>query len=148
MKITTHQEKDIKLQITFPFARNNDLNEIIIYQKTIAELMKLFAQEKIYISFNRNNKGIICIPTIVDFIYSLDEEIRKNLEYPSVQLLSQEKQFDNRFICITSNEKLTIGLADIHGNTYKLLARYFKTPPVQLNNLIICINCDIEYILV
>ena len=148
MKITTQEEKDIKLQITFPFAKNNDLNELIIYQKTIVEIIKLFAQEKIYLSFNRNNKGIICIAAIVDFIYSLDENIRKNLEYPSVQLLSQEKQFDNRFICITSNEKLTIGLADIHGNTYKLLARYFKTPPVQLNNLIICINCDIEYILV
>ena len=88
MKITTHQEKDIKLQITFPFARNNDLNEIIIYQKTIAELMKLFAQEKIYLSFNRNNKGIICIAAIVDFIYSLDEDIRKSLEYPSAQLFS------------------------------------------------------------
>ena len=148
MKITTHQEKDIKLRITFPFAKKNDLNEIIIYQKTIAELMKLFAQERIYLSFNRNNKGIICIPAIVDFIYNLDEDIRKNLEYPSVQLLSQEKQFDNRFICITSNEKLTIGLADIHGNNYELVARYFKTPPVQLNDLIICINCDIEYILV
>ena len=88
MKITTHQEKDIKLQITFPFARNNDLNEIIIYQKTIAELMKLFAQEKIYLSFNRNNKGIICITSIVGFIYSLDEDIRKSLEYPSAQLFS------------------------------------------------------------
>ena len=148
MKITTQEEKDIKLQITFPFAKNNDLNELIIYQKTIVEIIKLFAQEKIYLSFNRNNKGIICIAAIVDFIYSLDENIRKNLEYPSVQLLSQEKQFDNRFICITSNEKLTIGLADIHGNNYELLGKYFKTPPVQLNNLIICINCDIEYILV
>ena len=88
MKITTHQEKDIKLQITFPFAKKNDLNEIIIYQKTISELMKLFAQERIYLSFNRNNKGIICIPAIVDFIYRLDEDIRKSLEYPSAQLFS------------------------------------------------------------
>ena len=130
------------------FKTKNDLNEIIIYQETISELMKLFAQERIYLSFNRNNKGIICIPSIVDFIHSLDEDIRKNLEYPSVKLLSQEKKFDNRFICITSNEKLTIGLADIHGNNYELLSRYFKTPPAQLKDLIISINCDIEYILV
>ena len=148
MKITTQEEKDIKLQITFPFAKNNDLNELIIYQKTIVEIIKLFAQEKIYLSFNRNNKGIICIAAIVDFIYSLHENIRKNLEYPRVQLLSQEKQFDDRFLCIISNKKLTIGLADIHGNNYELLARYSKTPPVQLKDLIICINCDIEYILV
>ena len=39
MKITTQEEKDIKLQITFPFAKNNDLNELIIYQKTIVEII-------------------------------------------------------------------------------------------------------------
>lgn len=29
MKITIQEEKNIKLQITFPFAKNNDLNKKI-----------------------------------------------------------------------------------------------------------------------
>ncbi|MEV9600233.1 hypothetical protein [Aliarcobacter butzleri] len=78
MKISTKKLQNIQLQITFPFSNKNDENELIIYQKTIQEVMKLYKQERFYISFNRNNKGIVCVKSIVDFIYSLDEEVKKN----------------------------------------------------------------------
>ena len=148
MKISTQKLENIKLQITFPFANKNDENEITIYQKTIEEVMKLFAEERFYISFNRNNKGIACIKSIVDFIYSLDENNRKNLTYPSLELFSNEEIFQNDFVCITSCKKLNVTLNDISNNQYDLLNRYFRTPPVRLKDLIITISCDIEYFLV
>ena len=49
MKIATKKLQNIKLKITFPFANRNDENELIIYQKTIQEVMKLFNQEILYI---------------------------------------------------------------------------------------------------
>lgn len=48
MQISTQKLENIKLQITFPFANKNDENEITIYQKTIEEVMKLFAEERFY----------------------------------------------------------------------------------------------------
>ena len=86
MKISTKKLQNIQLQITFPFANINDENELTIYQKTIQEVKKLFNQERFYISFNRNNKGIVCVKSIVDFIYSLDEETKNCLDYPSVEI--------------------------------------------------------------
>ena len=77
MKISTKKLQNIKLQITFPFASKNDENELFIYQKTIKEVLKLYKEERFYISFNRYNKGIVCIKSIVDFIHSLDEEKKK-----------------------------------------------------------------------
>lgn len=46
MKIATKKLQNIQLQITFPFSNKNDENELIIYQKTIQEVMKLFNQER------------------------------------------------------------------------------------------------------
>ena len=54
MKISTKKLQNIQLQITFPFSNKNDENELIIYQKTIQEVMKLYKQDRFYISFNRN----------------------------------------------------------------------------------------------
>lgn len=42
-KIRKHQTTNY-----FPFANKNDENEITIYQKTIEEVMKLFAEERFY----------------------------------------------------------------------------------------------------
>ena len=89
MKIDTKKLQNIQLQITFPFSNKNDENELTIYQKTIQEVKKLFNQERFYISFNRNNKGIVCVKSIVDFIYSLDEEI-KNLKKLSNRILKND----------------------------------------------------------
>ena len=108
MEISTKKLQNIKLQITFPFANKNDENELFIYQKTIKEVLKLYKEERFYISFNRYNKGIVCIKSIVDFIHNLDEEKKKLLNYPSVQILSNKKVFENNFICITSCEDLVI----------------------------------------
>ncbi|MCT7566132.1 hypothetical protein N5T96_07250 [Aliarcobacter butzleri] len=147
MKISTKKLQNIKLQITFPFASKNDENELFIYQKTIKEVLKLYKEERFYISFNRYNKGIVCIKSIVDFIHSLDEEKKKLLNYPSVQILSNEEVFENNFICITSCEDLVINLRDKENNYFEL-DKYLLTTPVDLKNLIICISCDIEYILI
>lgn len=147
MKITTKKLQNIQLQITFPFANKNDENELIIYQKTIQEVMKLYKQERFYISFNRHNKGIVCVKSIVDFIYSLDEEIKKSLDYPSVEIFSDNETFENHFICITSCEHLSINLKDKENNNFEL-DKYLLTAPVDLKDLKICITCDIEYILV
>ena len=54
MKISTKKLQNIQLQITFLFSNKNDENELIIYQKTIQEVMKLYKQDRFYISFNRN----------------------------------------------------------------------------------------------
>lgn len=147
MKIATKKLQNIQLQITFPFSNKNDENELIIYQKTIQEVMKLFHQERFYISFNRHNKGIVCVKSIVDFIYSLDEEIKKSLDYPSVEIFSNDETFENNFICITSCENLSIILKDKDNNSF-WLDKYLQTTPVDLKDLKICISCDIEYILV
>lgn len=147
MKISTKKLQNIQLQITFPFSNKNDENELIIYQKTIEEVMKLFVEERFYISFNRNNKGIACIKSIVDFIYSLDEEIKNSLDYPSVEIFSRDETFENNFICITSCENLSIILKDKDNNSF-WLDKYLQTTPVDLKDLKICISCDIEYILV
>ena len=147
MKISTKTLQNIQLQITFPFSNKNDENELIIYQKTIQEVMKLFNQERFYISFNRNNKGIVCVKSIVDFIYSLDEEIKKSLDYPTVEIFSRDETFENNFICITSCENLSIILKDKDNNSF-WLDKYLQTTPVDLKDLKICISCDIEYILV
>ena len=147
MEISTKKLQNIKLQITFPFASKNDENELFIYQKTIKEVLKLYKEERFYISFNRYNKGIVCIKSIVDFIHSLDEEKKKLLNYPSVQILSNKEVFENNFICITSCEDLVINLRDKENNYFEL-DKYLLTTPVDLKNLIICISCDIEYILI
>ncbi len=147
MKISTKTLRNIQLQITFPFANKNDGNELAIYQKTIQEVMKLFNQERFYISFNRNNKGIVCVKSIVDFIYSLDEEIKKSLDYPTVEIFSNDETFENNFICITSCKHLAINLKDKEDNNFEL-DKYLQTTPVDLKNLRIHIFCDIEYILV
>ena len=147
MKIDTKKLQNIQLQITFPFSNKNDENELIIYQKTIQEVKKLFNQERFYISFNRNNKGIVCVKSIVDFIYSLDEEIKNSLDYPTVEIFSDNETFENHFICITSCENLSINLKDKENNNFEL-DKYLLTAPVDLKDLRICISCDIEYILV
>ena len=147
MKISTKKLQNIQLQITFPFANKNDKNEIIIYQKTIEEIMKLFKKERFYISFNCNNKGIVCVKSIVDFIYSLDEEAKNSLDYPSVEIFSDNETFENNFICITSCENLSIILKDKDNNSFEL-DKYLQITPVDLKDLKICITCDIEYILV
>lgn len=147
MKISTKTLQNIQLQITFPFSNKNDENELTIYQKTIQEVMKLFNQERFYISFNRNNKGIVCVKSIVDFIYSLDEEIKNSLDYPTVEIFSDNETFENNFICITSCEHLAINLKDKENNNFEL-DKYLLTAPVDLKDLKICIFCDIEYILV
>lgn len=147
MKISTKKLQNIQLQIIFPFSNKNDENELIIYQKTIQEVMKLYKQERFYISFNRNNKGIVCVKSIVDFIYSLDEEIKKSLDYPTVEIFSNDETFENNFICITSCENLSIILKDKDNNSF-WLDKYLQTTPVDLKDLKICISCDIEYILV
>ena len=147
MKISTKKLQNIQLQITFPFANINDENELTIYQKTIQEVKKLFNQERFYISFNRNNKGIVCVKSIVDFIYSLDEETKNCLDYPSVEIFSDNETFENHFICITSCENLSINLKDKDNNNFEL-DKYLLTAPVDLKDLKICIFCDIEYILV
>ncbi len=147
MKIDTKKLQNIQLQITFPFSNKNDENELTIYQKTIEELMKLFNQERFYISFNRNNKGIVCVKSIVDFIYSLNEETKNFLDYPSVEIFSDNEIFENNFICITSCENLSIILKDKEDNFFEL-DKYLLTAPVDLKDLKICISCDIEYILV
>ena len=147
MKITTKKLQNIQLQITFPFSNKNDENELTIYQKTIQEVKKLFNQERFYISFNRNNKGIVCVKSIVDFIYSLDEEIKNSLDYPTVEIFSDNETFENHFICITSCENLSINLKDKENNNFEL-DKYLLTAPVDLKDLRICISCDIEYILV
>ena len=147
MEISTKKLQNIKLQITFPFASKNDENELFIYQKTIKEVLKLYKEERFYISFNRYNKGIVCIKSIVDFIHSLDEEKKKLLNYPSVQILSNKEVFENNFICITSCENLSIILIDKEDNFFEL-DKYLLTTPVDLKDLTICISCDIEYILI
>ena len=147
MKISTKKLQNIQLQITFPFSNKNDENELIIYQKTIQEVKKLFDQERFYISFNRNNKGIVCVKSIVDFIYSLDDETKNLLNYPSVELITEDKTFENNFICITSCEDLSINLKDKENNNFEL-DKYLLTAPVDLKDLNICISCDIEYILI
>jgi len=147
MKISTKTLHNIQLQITFPFSNKNDENELTIYQKTIQEVKKLFNQERFYISFNRNNKGIVCVKSIVDFIYSLDQEIKNSLDYPSVEIFSDNETFENHFICITSSEHLVINLKDKENNDFEL-DKYLLTAPVDLKDLKICITCDIEYILV
>ncbi|WP_152057090.1 hypothetical protein [Aliarcobacter butzleri] len=147
MEISTKKLQNIKLQITFPFANKNDENELTIYQKTIEEIIKLFKKERFYISFNRYNKGIVCIKSIVDFIHNLDEEKKKLLNYPSIQIISNEEVFENNFICITSCENLSIILIDKENKHFEL-DKYLLTTPVDLKNLTICISCDIEYILI
>lgn len=147
MKISTKKLQNIQLQITFPFSNKNDENELIIYQKTIQEVMKLYKQERFYISFNRNNKGIVCVKSIVDFIYSLDEEVKKTLDYPTVEIFSDNETFENNFICITCCENLSIILKDKENNDFEL-DRYLQIAPVDLKDLKICIFCDIEYILI
>lgn len=147
MKISTKKLQNIQLQITFPFANKNDKNEIIIYQKTIEEIMKLFKKERFYISFNCNNKGIVCVKSIVDFIYSLDEEAKNSLDYPSVEIFSDNETFENNFICITSCENVSIILKDKEDNFFEL-DKYSLVTPVDLKDLKICISCDIEYILI
>ena len=77
----------------------------------------------------------------------MDEEKKKLLNYPSVQILSNEEVFENNFICITSCEDLVINLRDKENNYFEL-DKYLLTTPVDLKNLIICISCDIEYILI
>ncbi len=139
---------DIKLKITFPFARNDDLNETTIYQKIVNKLIKPFVEDNIYISFNRNNKGVISMKSIVDFIFALDENVKRKLEYPSIELISQNGFFENNFICIKSFEKIVLELKDTSGNNYELLENHLKAPPIQLKNMIIYINCDIEYLFV
>ncbi|RXI28889.1 hypothetical protein CP964_14610 [Arcobacter defluvii] len=109
--------------------------------------MKLFNQERFYISFNRNNKGIVCVKSIVDFIYSLDEEIKKSLDYPTVEIFSRDETFENNFICITSCENLSVNLKDKENSDFQL-DEYLRTTTVDLKNLKICISCDIEYILI
>ena len=147
MKISTKKLQNIQLQITFPFANKNDENELTIYQKTIQEVKKLFNQERFYISFNRYNKGIVCVKSIVDFIYSLDEETKNCLDYPSVEIFSDNETFENNFICITSCENLSIILKDKENNHFEL-DKYLLTTPINLKDLNICISCDIEYILI
>lgn len=147
MKIFTKKLQNIQLQITFPFANKNDENELIIYQKTMQEVLKLFKQERFYISFNRYNKGIVCVKSIVDFIYSLDDETKNSLDYPSVEIITEDRTFENNFICITSCEDLVINLRDKENNHFEL-DKYLLTTPVALKDLRICIFCDIEYILV
>lgn len=147
MKITIKTLQNIQLQITFPFLNKNDENGLTIYQKTVEEVMKLFNQERFYISFNRNNKGIVCVKSIVDFIYSLDEEIKNSLDYPTVEIFSDNETFENHFICITSCKHLAINLKDKENNNFEL-DKYLLTAPVDLKDLKICIFCDIEYILV
>ena len=92
--------------------------------------MKLFSQERFYISFNRNNKGIVCVKSIVDFIYSLDEEIKNSLDYPSVEIFSDNETFENNFICITSCENLSINLKDKENSDFEL-DKYLLTAPVD-----------------
>lgn len=147
MKISTKKLQNIKLQITFPFSNKNYENELIIYQKTIQEVMKLYRQERFYISFNRHNKGIVCVKSIVDFIYSLDEEVKKILDYPTVEIFSDNETFENNFICITCCENLSIILKDKENNDFEL-DKYLQIAPADLKDLKICIFCDIEYILV
>ncbi len=147
MKISTKKLQNIQLQITFPFANKNDENELTIYQKTIQEVKKLFNQERFYISFNRYNKGIVCVKSIVDFIYSLDDKTKNSLDYPSVEIITEDKTFENNFICITSCENLSIILKDKENNHFEL-DKYLLTTPINLKDLNICISCDIEYILI
>ena len=147
MKIFTKKLQNIQLQITFPFANKNDVNELTIYQKTIEEIIKLFKKKRFYISFNRYNKGIVCVKSIVDFIYSLDDETKNSLDYPSVEIFSDNETFENNFICITSCENLSIILKDKENNHFEL-DKYLLTTPVDLKDLKICIFCDIEYILI
>ena len=147
MKISTKKLQNIQLQITFPFSNKNNENELIIYQKTIQEVMKLYKQERFYISFNRHNKGIVCVKSIIDFIYSLDEEVKKTLDYPTVEIFPDNETFENNFICITSCENLSINLKDKENSDFQL-DEYLRTTPVDLKNLKICISCDIEYILI
>ena len=148
MKISTQILQNVELQITFQFANKNDKNELTIYQKTIEEIMKLFKKDRFYISFNRYNKGIVCIKSIVDFLYSLDEETKNSLDYPSVEIITKDKIFDNNFICITSCENLSIILKDKEDNQFNLIDKYLLIAPISLKDLKICISCDIEYILV
>ena len=147
MKISTKKLQNIQLQITFPFSNKNDENELIIYQKTIQEVMKLYKQERFYISFNRHNRGIVCIKSIVDFIYSLDEEVKKTLDYPTVEIFSDNETFENNFICITCCKNLSIILKDKENNDFEL-DKYLLNTPFDLKDLKICITCDIEYILI
>lgn len=147
MKISTKKLHNIQLQITFPFANKNDVNELTIYQKTIKEIIKLFKKERFYISFNRYNKGIVCVKSIVDFIYSLDDETKNSLDYPSIEIITEDKTFENNFICITSCENLSIILKNKENNHFEL-DKYLLTAPVDLKDLNICISCDIEYILI
>lgn len=147
MKISTKKLQNIQLQITFPFSNKNDENELIIYQKTIQEVMKLYRQERFYISFNRNNKGIVCVKSIVDFIYNLDEEVKKTLDYPTVEIFSNDEIFENNFICISCCENLSIILKDKENNDFEL-DKYLQIAPADFKDLKICIFCDIEYILV
>lgn len=147
MKLSTKKLQNIKLQITFPFSNKNDENELTIYQKTIQEVMKLYRQENFYISFNRHNKGIVCVKSIIDFIYSLDEEVKKTLDYPTVEIFPDNETFENNFICITCCENLSIILKDRENNDFKL-DKYLLNTPFDLKDLKICIFCDIEYILV
>ena len=147
MKISTKKLQNIQLQITFPFSNKNDENELIIYQKTIQEVMKLYRQERFYISFNRNNKGIVCVKSIVDFIYNLDEEVKKTLDYPTVEIFSNDEIFENNFICISCCENLSIILKDKENNDFEL-DKYLQIAPADFKDLKICIFCDIEYILI
>jgi hypothetical protein len=150
MKISTKELQNIQLKITFPFVKSNDFNAIKIYQETMSEIMKLYVQGGVYISFSKNNRGFICIKSIVDFLYTLNENDRKNVDYPSIELIcsSLEHSFENHFIYIQSCTNLTINLEDNSGNIYELLGRYFKNPPVDLKNLTININGNIQYILI
>ena len=149
MNLTTQTLENIQLKITFPFVKSNDLNAIKVYQETMIEVMKLYVEGQVYISFTRNNRGFICIKSIVDFLHNLNESDRKNIDYPAIELIySTQEQLYNHFISIQSTTNLTINLEDSSGNIYELLGRYFKNPPVDLKNLTININGNIQYILI
>ena len=77
----------------------------------------------------------------------MDKEIKKSLDYPTVEIFSNDETFENNFICITSCENLSIILKDKYNNSFEL-NKYLQTTPVNLKDLKICIFCNIEYILI
>ncbi|MEV9600232.1 hypothetical protein [Aliarcobacter butzleri] len=75
------------------------------------------------------------------------KKLKKTLDYPTVEIFSDNETFENNFICITCCENLSIILKDKENNDFEL-DRYLQIAPVDLKDLKICIFCDIEYILI
>lgn len=145
MKITTKHLQNIELKISFPFANNCSIDELFIYQSTVKELIKLLKKDRFYLSFNRDNKGIVCIQSLVDFMHGLDENRRKSVDYPVVKIISNE-DFSDKFLCITSCKNINIIFRNEENKVFTFKDDYLSNPPVDLKNLEILISCDIEYI--